>query len=946
MDNDDSTLDLVEREIQRAEELLARDLTVIKDVDTNWTPSKGRRMPQNPRLPETRRKELIANLRAGRNEDGSGEAGSDGRGPQLVSGKDAKLESFIIRGGTSKKGSSTHKAGKTTPDDSNRYKDRTSRDALINKLLTEHKSKKDGGVTSGTGAMNESLVMQSTPKTVDKSLAQTYRPQNVKPETPSSIHIKRTGSVVIDFDKPTAVGSNYSRNSIRNPQQQEAIHQSGMKPGSSSSSATRNPTSYNNNRRGIMRDGQSLRKSSLETSHSNNKKYNDSNIAINASRRVTLNDQNKTYSKNNNLKAEKQRALGRSLRKSNNDNINDNNNKKTYGNSSFNPTSRANMASGTSKWASRSSRPFSRKTKEDVKRELDKKLKEECTFRPKINPMPSTSKLANETREQRLKRLAEDKSAKIARREQNRVAKEQANVKKNCTFKPKTNKVFVTRRDGKVDWSSVEDAERSRVPLQDRLHHEADERAAMREKMKRDLEAQEMSSYPFKPSINPRSNAILNMNAYKPIHERIEDLQKAKLTGLHKRRLQTQKNNPDLTFQPKISKQSRQLVASRRRENADDVDASNVTKRLVMDAEEKIDRAMTRRKAWEAEQRKIYTFQPRVNDTSRAIVANSGADDKSFLKRQDMLAERAAAREKRLKKKAMLENECTFKPEIGNATAVLQHTRPQRLKESELERVERLSRQDQLRVEKRRQAAQEQYYKQFSHQPIINEISSNLARSKTVDEMASNKFAKKRMDERIRKRDEELKQQCPFEPTFVETRIASNYRDKVSENKGRATVLDPDTIIEKIERSRERKQMKIEEITHQNQYDEYKMCTFQPSINRSRPKKGNGPVVVKGFGRFLELKELAKKIEEEKSAREDRAFMVENSRYRSGNRTVPKPFKLSGKGRAKRRKELEAKIRAEELKECTFNPKTTEARNRKLISELLADEDSEIEFEI
>ena len=81
---------------------------------------------------------------------------------------------------------------------------------------------------------------------------------------------------------------------------------------------------------------------------------------------------------------------------------------------------------------------------------------------------------------------------------------------------------------------------------------------------------------------------------------------------------------------------------------------SNVTKRLVMDAEEKIDRAMTRRKAWEAEQRRIYTFQPRVNDTSRAIVANSGAGDKTFLKRQDIHADRAAAREKRLKKKAML----------------------------------------------------------------------------------------------------------------------------------------------------------------------------------------------------------------------------------------------------------------------------------------------------
>ena len=131
-----------------------------------------------------------------------------------------------------------------------------------------------------------------------------------------------------------------------------------------------------------------------------------------------------------------------------------------------------------------------------------------------------------------------------------------------------------------MDWSSVEQADRARIPLQDRLHHEADERAATREKMKRNLEAEEMSSYPFRPSINPRSHAILNMNAYKPIHERIEDLQKAKLTVLHKKRLQTQQNNPDLTFHPKISKQSKQLVASRRKESGNRADVSNVTKRL------------------------------------------------------------------------------------------------------------------------------------------------------------------------------------------------------------------------------------------------------------------------------------------------------------------------------------------------------------------------------
>ena len=157
-------------------------------------------------------------------------------------------------------------------------------------------------------------------------------------------------------------------------------------------------------------------------------------------------------------------------------------------------------------------------------------------------------------------------------------------------------------------------------------------------------------------------------------------------------------------------------------------------------------------------------------------------------------------------------------------------------------------------------------------------------------------------------------------------------------------VLDPDTMIDKVEKERAKANEDRRDFLKIN--DEYKMCTFQPTINRSRPKKQNGPVIVKGFGRFLELKELAKKIEEEKAAREDRAFTVENAKYRSGNRTIPKPFKLSGQGRAERRKQLEAKFRAEELRECTFNPKTTESRNKKLISELLAEDDSEVDFEI
>ena len=57
------------------------------------------------------------------------------------------------------------------------------------------------------------------------------------------------------------------------------------------------------------------------------------------------------------------------------------------------------------------------------------------------------------------------------------------------------------------------------------------------------------------------------------------------------------------------------------------------------------------------------------------------------------------------------------------------------------------------------------------------------------------------------------------------------------------------------------------------------------------------------------------------------------------------PFKLSGDNRMKRLKELERKVRKEEMRECTFIPKTTETNNRRLLTEILAD-DSDLDFEV
>ena len=96
-------------------------------------------MPQNPRLPETRRKELIANLRAGRNDD-------SGKGPQDVSDPDANLESFIITG-SHKRRNQAKKQPQMTPID---IKIEAHVMPRIYKLLSEHKNKKDGSAANVT----------------------------------------------------------------------------------------------------------------------------------------------------------------------------------------------------------------------------------------------------------------------------------------------------------------------------------------------------------------------------------------------------------------------------------------------------------------------------------------------------------------------------------------------------------------------------------------------------------------------------------------------------------------------------------------------------------------------------------------------------------------------------------------------------------------------------
>eukprot|EP00947_MAST-08B_sp_MAST-8B-sp1_P004059 g4059.t1 len=300
-------------------------------------------------------------------------------------------------------------------------------------------------------------------------------------------------------------------------------------------------------------------------------------------------------------------------------------------------------------------RPFNRRTKEDVRREVELAYQQECTFRPRINSKKKRNGQVLETREERMQRLAAPQNEIFAKRER------------------------------------------------------ADQRAMERERAKRQLEEAELESFPFQPSINPHTAAILDMTRYRPIHERVGDLQRAKNAELQRRRIEQEKVNPDLTFRPEISAESERLVHRRRLEAEDPAAAFNVTERLVRDAASQGEKKNRRAEAWQDKEAAEHRFRPTLTERTQQIVAESGdfQEGEDFLERNRRQVEKKKKKEDMARAAAAKEDDerCKFKPDIGASSDLLQQSQPHRMNESEMEMIERLSKTDKDRRSKQKDAA-------------------------------------------------------------------------------------------------------------------------------------------------------------------------------------------------------------------------------------------------
>ncbi|CAE7207648.1 HMG1 [Symbiodinium natans] len=482
-----------------------------------------------------------------------------------------------------------------------------------------------------------------------------------------------------------------------------------------------------------------------------------------------------------------------------------------------------------------------------------------------------------------------------------------------CTFQPSIN----TRSEYYARRSRSCLAE----PLPERLFHEADKRANLRNKAKELMEADALCSYTFQPNINPRSKGTHTV----PLYLRADELRQRREQRVRSAQLAEERRSENL-FQPKISNRSERIVQKKRDvlyrcASQGQVDCLRqlgpVEERLYAEAQEKEKR---RAALQDFHQESLQSF-PSVDDTSRRICKGSvyfQGPQQDFLTRQQTFE---LAKQKRLEVRTRhAESDCCFQPTTGNHLD---------LGETPEERIHRLAVQDVERREQTRVELEQLHRKDCTFKPQINAVSEMLASSRNEASTFSSgrpeesgpheRLYRSAMSKHRAGEDEWLSDECSFRPQ-LDPRSSKRFSHIKSRYANRSDLL------ESIRQEQEKKAEYLLERRRELEEEKAANCTFAPRVKEVF-QDSQKPIAVSGLDRFFELKSLALKKQQEKLEREQRVFRPESVAVHEGV-TVPEPFQLSeGPSKEFRRPPLD--------EDCTFTPQTNETHNREMIRQIM-----------
>ena len=379
-------------------------------------------------------------------------------------------------------------------------------------------------------------------------------------------------------------------------------------------------------------------------------------------------------------------------------------------------------------------------SKDRITRQMEAEMREQLTFKPQISQNPQREGEARYSGE-RVEYLAQSKKAVWEARERAKLQREEEEQKNMCSFKPKI--------------AAKSRASPSKVPVEVRLLHTANNKQALRQRAKRHLEEQELISTcngnTFRPKINEASR-LLDRNS-RPLHERVGQVQRDRQQKRHEAKLKLEQD-ADLTFKPAINDKSLRIaerVYSEMRVSGD------LTERLLAQQHMSMDKRLSKLAAIEQERQQHERFQPQINRNSEKILEHSEKfAGKDFFDRQAETLERKML----LAHKSSLE-EHSFKPEIGKAASMLAEELEGETTE---DRLQRLAYRDKDHILSSRETIKEQYYSQFNFKPEINPISKELGQAHSIEELHKDSARKQRFEMLMRAKEQALDQECTFKP--------------------------------------------------------------------------------------------------------------------------------------------------------------------------------------
>jgi hypothetical protein len=301
------------------------------------------------------------------------------------------------------------------------------------------------------------------------------------------------------------------------------------------------------------------------------------------------------------------------------------------------------------------------------------------------------------------------------------------------------------------------------------------------------------------------------------------------------------------------------------------------------------------------------TFQPKVNANSKEIAKRTPAfsnENSDYLQRVEYFARRHNDFQEEAVQNMEDGKDASFTPAISNKSDELARSRASRDEETIADKMVRLTYSDKQHNNALKEAAQAEFYSQYTYKPKISR-KGERSNPSALDELVNNERAEAVLENTRILVEANFQKGCPFRPSIDKKsqQMATTARARSSHA---VDMRDADSLSTSIASERERRERRLQECRASKEFDELNDCTFAPRVNTSpkqrRARRGSAPVVVRGLARHLELRELAKRQRDERDQREHSAFNVSQevlSAKCNGHVTVPEPFQLGTSVRGK-----------------------------------------------